>query len=101
MFIQRLQRNDIAQFLNERYTYDKFSMIMEYKYTNDPFIYVLVTMKDKKIDGRLYDFENLFFAGDWQKFLYNKFGTEYLFEYKKYLERKNELKIKNLIKKEN
>ena len=97
MFIQRLQKTDIARFLNERYTYDKFSIILEYKYTNEPFIYVIITMKDKKIDGRLYDFENPHFAGDWQKFLYKKFGNEYFFEYRKYLEKLTDKNLKRIL----
>lgn len=98
MFIQRLQKNDIANFLKRRYNVEKLSIFLEHKFTNIPYIYLIIKEKDRKIDGRLYDFESFNIAGNWQNFLYNKFGTEYYTEYQKYLEKDVIRKIKKMLK---
>lgn len=96
MFIQRLQPKDIVNFLGDRYKHEGVTTYLEYKYTNTPYLYVSIHLEDSVINARLYDFENPSLSGNWQAFLYSKFGIEYKKEYIKYLDALMDKRIESM-----
>ena len=96
MFIERITQDDLNEFLNvntvqKPWKYNDDEIYVTYEYSGICF--------DNTINARYSDFNSSKGDGEkWRKFLYNKFGTEYLESYKNYLNKQVDELINELIR---
>lgn len=95
MFIERITQDDLKKFLNadtvhKPWKYNDDEIYVTYEYSGVCF--------DNTINNRYSDFDSSNGDGQkWRKFLYDKFGDEYLKCYKNYLEKQNIYLVKKLM----
>lgn len=101
MFIERLTNEHLCEFFG---TSKVYLSLNNYVYGNEEkYLYVSYEYEGhydtESKNERMYDFEGSTCSSEtkWRKFLYKIFGEEYLIEYKKWLEKQMEFKIKAIL----
>ena len=97
MFIEKLTVDDLKKFFNTQYV----SCFMSKDIYGEEYLYASTSLDEDAmtVNRRLYDFEGSTVANEtkWRRFLYTKFGNEYIEEYKKYLDNKSKDKLMKLV----